>query len=139
MADRPNIPDISMDTDALYREESFTDRRVGSIQRLIPITADGADDASRPVVYIGQTQLMTPGGALPLSFEIPAESLSDAVAKFGTQAEAALEDTMKRLEEMRREAASSLIVPGGGAPGGGMPGAGGMSGGGAPGGGIQIP
>ena len=113
----------------LYREESFTDRRVGNIQRLSPITADGADDASRSVIYIGQTQLMTPGGALPLSFEIQAESLADAIAQFGAQAEVALEDTMKRLEEMRREAASSLIVPGSpGAPGGGMPG-----------GGIQVP
>ena len=136
MADRPNMPDISMDATALYREESFTDRRVGSIQRLSPITADGADDATRATVYIGQTQLMTPGGALPLSFEIDADSLSDAIAQFGTQAQAALEDTMKRLEEMRREAASSLIVPGGG--GGGMPG-GGMPGGGMPGGGIQVP
>lgn len=127
MADRPNLPDISMDASALYREESFTDRRVGSIQRLSPVTADGSDDTARSVIYIGQTQLMTPGGALPLSFEINATSLADAVAQFGSQAEAALEDTMKRLEELRRESASSLIVPGGG---GGMPGGGG---------GIQIP
>jgi len=134
MADRPNMPDISMDTGSLYREETFTDRRVGSIQRLSPITADGADDPARPVIYVGQTQLMTPGGALPLSFEIPAKSLAEAIAQFGPQAEAALEETMRRLEELRREAASSLIVPGsGGMPGGGMPG------GGIPGGGIQIP
>ncbi|MGD8325214.1 MAG: hypothetical protein PVF50_12685, partial [Gammaproteobacteria bacterium] len=63
MAERANIPDISMDANALYREESFTDRRVGSIQRLTPVTADGSDDASRSVIYVGQTQLMTPGGA----------------------------------------------------------------------------
>ena len=133
MTERANLPDIGMDGNALYREESFTDRRVGSIQRLTPIAADGSDDDSRPVIYLGQTQLMTPGGALPLNFEIQADSLSDAVEKFGKQAEAALEDTMQRLEEMRREAASSLIVPGGGAPGG-VPG-----GGAPPGGGIQIP
>jgi len=129
MADRPNMPDISMDTGSLYREESFTDRRVGSIQRLSPIAADGSDDPARPVIYVGQTQLMTPGGALPLSFEIPAKSLAEAVAQFGPQAEAALEETMRRLEELRREASSSLIVPG----------SGGMPGGGIPGGGIQIP
>ena len=136
MTEQANIPDIGMDAGALYREESFTDRRVGSIQRLTPVTADGSDDDSRPVLYLGQTQLMTPGGALPLNFEIEAQSLSDAVAKFGKHAEAALEDTMKRLEEMRREAASSLIVPGSGA--GGVPG-GGAPGGGIPGGGIQVP
>ena len=130
MTESANLPDIGMDGNALYREESFTDRRVGSIQRLTPITADGSDDDSRPVLYLGQTQLMTPGGALPLNFEIEADSLSDAVAKFGKQAELTLEDTMKKLEEMRREAASSLIVPGGGAAPGGVPGAGG---------GIQMP
>ena len=134
MTERANLPDIGMDGSALYREESFTDRKVGSIQQLTPITADGSDDDSRPVLFLGQTQLMTPGGALPLNFEIEADSLSDAVSKFGKQAELALEDTMKRLEEMRREASSSLIVPGGGAAPGGIPGAGG-----APGGGIQIP
>ena len=128
MAER-NLPDISMDADQLYREDSFTDRRVGSIQRLSPVTADGSDDASRPVVYVGHTQLMTPGGALPLTFEIHAKTLNEAIAQFGSSAESALEETMKRLDEMRREAASSLIVPGsGGVPGGGMPG-----------GGIQMP
>ena len=134
MADRLNMPEIRMDADALYREETFTDRRVGTVQRLSPIKADGSDDATRPVLYIGQTQLMTPGGALPLSFEIQADSLASAIEQFGTRAEDALEETMKRLEEMRREAASSLIVPGSGSAGGGIPGAGGI-----PGGGIQMP
>jgi hypothetical protein len=65
-----------------------------------------------------------------LSFEIEASSLEDAVEKFGDHAKLALASTMERLEEMRREQASSLIVPGrGGAPGGGATG----------GGGIQVP
>jgi hypothetical protein len=72
---------------------------------------------------------MTPAGALPLSFEIEAESLATAVAKFGAHAQRALAETMERLEEMRREQASSLIVPGSGGGGGRGPG----------GGGIQIP
>ncbi len=127
MADRLTGKEISMATNDLYREESFTDRRVGSIQRLSPVTASGDADDSRDVIYLGQTQIMTPGGALPLSFEIPADSLSAAVAQFGERAEAALQDTMRQLEEMRREQASSLIVPG---SGGAAPG---------PGGGIQIP
>lgn len=126
MASRPTSTDIAMDSKTLYREESFTDRRVGAIQRLSPITATGEPDAARPVVYLGQTQIMTPGGALPLNFEIPAESLEQAVANFGEHAEEALHSTLQRLEEMRREAASSLIVPGSGAPSGGK-------------GGIQIP
>ena len=137
MANRPATnrgdTDIAMDADALYLEESFTDRRVGSIQRLTPVTMAGDRDASRPVLFVGQTQVMTPAGALPLSFEIEADSLEGAVRQFGERAEDALQDTMKRLEELRREAASSLIVPGSNAPPSGP--AGGFGGGG----GIKLP
>lgn len=130
MAQQPADIDIAMDGANLYHEESFTDRRVGSLQRLTPVTAAGARDESRPVLFVGQTQVLTPAGALPLSFEIEAATLEDAIAKFGQRAQDALADTLKRLEEMRRDAASSLIVPGGGGPGGP---------GGPRGGGIQLP
>lgn len=115
-------PEIRMEADSLWREETFTDRRVGSLQRLTPVGPDGSRDENRQDVYVGQTQILTPAGALPLSFEIEASSLNDAIEKFGDNAQAALEDAMERLEEMRRESASSIIVPGsGGGPGGGMP------------------
>jgi hypothetical protein len=125
MADELSDADIAMDTTGLYREETFTDRRVGTLQRLTPITATGATDAARPVLYVGQTQVLTPAGALPLSFEVPAASLEDAVANFGEGAKQALARTMRRLEEMRREQASSIIVPGTAPPGGGAGGPGG--------------
>ena len=122
MADELSDADIAMDATALYQEETFTDRRVGTLQRLTPVTPSGAVDASRPVLYVGQTQVLTPAGALPLTFELTATSLEDAVAKFGEHARQALARTMRRLEELRREQASSIIVPGtappGGAPGG---------------------
>lgn len=119
----------------LYLEEIFTDRRVGTIQRLTPVDADGKPDGARAVTYVGQAQVMTPAGALPLSFEIPAASLSEAVAGFGAAAEQAVQETMQRLQEMRREAAGSIIVPesGGAGLGGGLPG---MSGGGGK---IRMP
>jgi hypothetical protein len=134
MADEgQDVGDIEMDSGNLYREETFTDRRMGTVQRLVPVTARGDRDESRPVLYIGQTQVLTPVGALPLSFDLPAASLEEALAQFGPQAQQALAGAMQRLEEMRREAASSIIVPGGGAPGeGGAPG-------GFPGGGIKMP
>ena len=124
--------DIQMQADDLYREEQFTDRRVGSIQRLTPVTADGSDDATRAVIYIGQASLMTPAGSLPINFEIEADSLGDAAAKFGDEAQKAIQDAIRQLQEMRREAASGLVVPG---QGGGM---GGMGGGPRRGGGIQL-
>lgn len=124
---------IGMDNANLYREKTITDRKVGTLQELTPISVDGERDENRPVIYLGQTQVLTPAGALPLTFEIDADSLEQAVERFGDHAKQALESTVKRLEEMRREQASSLIVPG---SGGGMQGPGGMPG---PGGGIQIP
>src|SRR5215471_9774247 len=126
MADDLNDADIAMDGAALYREATFTDRRVGTLQRLTPVTAAGATDTTRPVLYVGQTQVLTPAGALPLSFEVQAKSLDDAVAQFGEHAKQALNRTLRRLEELRREQASSIIVPGSAPPGGlGGPGGGG--------------
>jgi hypothetical protein len=116
MADELNDADIAMDGAALYKEETFTDRRVGTLQRLTPITAAGAMDSTRPVLYVGQTQVLTPAGALPLTFDVPAASLEEAVKQFGDLAQQALARTMKRLEELRREQASSIIVPGGAPP-----------------------
>lgn len=129
-----------MNADDLYIEEVFTDRRVGTIQRLTPVKSDGSRDSAREILYMGQAQVMTPAGALPLSFEIPARSLAEAVAGFGPAAESAVQETMQRLQEMRREAAGSLILPeSGGAGMGGMGGMGGP-GGGLPGGGkIRMP
>ena len=93
MSAQEQMPDFSMDSSSLYIEESITDRRVGAIRRLLPITADGSADESRSVIYSGQTQIMTPAGALPLSFEIEADSLEQAVNNYGEAAQAALEKT----------------------------------------------
>jgi hypothetical protein len=124
MANQPNQPETRMDDRDLYREEIITDRKIGSIQRLTPLTADGEPDSSRAVLYIGQAQVYTPAGPLPLSFELEADGLREAIEKFGPAAEKAVEDTMKKLQEMRREAASSIVVPGADGAMGGMPGGG---------------
>jgi hypothetical protein len=130
MSDRASRgADPQMNADDLYLEEVFTDRRVGTIQRLTPVDAAGRPDPARKVSYIGQTQILTAAGALPLSFEIEAATLQEAAAKFGDGAKVALQQTMERLEEMRREAASSIIVPEAGAAAqlggvGGLPGGG---------------
>jgi hypothetical protein len=113
----------------LYLEEIFTDRRVGTIQRLTPVDGDGRVDSARKTVYMGQAQVMTPAGALPLSFDIPADSLAAAVDGFGAAAERAVSETMQRLQEMRREAAGSIILPEAGGAGLGAGLAGGPAGG----------
>lgn len=111
------LPDIRIDQDALYREETFTDRRAGTLRRLAPVLPDGSPDPARPVLWLGQTQLMTPGGVLPLGFEIEAQDLAEAAAKFPDAVRQALEDAINEAQEMRREAASRIVVP----DAGGMP------------------
>src|SRR5688572_8472397 len=135
MAQKPDDRDPKMDGASLYREEIVTDRKVGTIRMLTPIKKDGAADSSRAVVYIGEAQLMTNVGTLPINFELEAQTLDEAVDKFADAAKEAVERTMKDLQEMRRQAASQIVVPQGG-----MGGLGGMGPGGVPPGGkIQIP
>jgi hypothetical protein len=100
-----------MDPASLYREEIFTDRKIGTIRVLTPVGALGAQDTTRKVLYVGETQLLTQAGLLPLVFEIDATSLADAIEKFGAGAVAAVERTRHEIEELRRQAASSIIVP----------------------------
>jgi hypothetical protein len=106
-----NPNELKMDAASLYREDVYTDRRIGTIRVLTPVTGAGLADPSRPVLYVGETQLLTPGGLLPLAFELPAASLAEACEKFADGANEALERTRRELEQLRREAASSIIVP----------------------------
>jgi hypothetical protein len=130
MATRPDTAtELKVDPNSLYLEEIFTDRRVGTIRRLTPVKKDGTRDPAKPVLYVGETQVLTPAGALPIGFEISAASLEEAADRFGPQAKEAIERTVKELQELRRQAASSIVVPQGPLPP--------MAGGG--GGKIQMP
>jgi hypothetical protein len=122
MAQEPGLPDIQIDRNSLYREEVFTDRKAGTIRRQVPIMANGAVDAGRAVIYSGQTQLLTPGGVLPLSFEIPGTTLEEAIANFPSAVHQALEHAIEEAREYRREASSRIVVPDVGGMGGGIPG-----------------
>jgi hypothetical protein len=103
---------------------------VGTIRRLTPVNKDGVRDPARAVLYVGETQVLTPAGALPIGFEISAGSLEEAAEKFGQLAREAIERTVKELQELRRQAASQIVVPQG--P---LPPMGGAGGGGK----IQMP
>jgi len=128
MAAQNDLPEVQLDPNGLYREDVFTDRRAGSIRRLTPVTADGAVDATRPVLFSGQTQLLTPAGVLPLGFDIEASTLDEALKKFPEGVKVALEQAIDEARELRREAASRIVVPevgGGMGPGPGPAGTGG--------------
>ena len=128
MQEATQAPEIKMDAEGICREEVFTDNRIGTIRKLTPVTANGDDDAQRQVQFIGSTQIMTPGGALPLNFEIPADSLAQAIEGFGDAAKQAVEQTMEELKELQRQQASSIVIPKAGMDPGQMGG-----------GGIQMP
>ena len=131
MATRPDpATELKVDPNSLFLEEIFTDRRVGTIRRLTPVKKDGTPDPAKPVLYVGETQVLTPAGPLPIGFEIAAASLEEAAQNFGPQAKEAIERTVRELQELRRQQASSIVVPQG--P---LPPMGGAGGGGK----IQMP
>jgi len=125
MAAQNDLPDVKLDPAGLYKEETFTDRRAGTIRRLTPVTVEGATDPSRQVLFSGQTQLLTPAGVLPLVFEIEGDTLEEAIKQFPEGVKAALEQAIEEAREMRRESASRIVVPEVGASVGPGPGGGG--------------
>lgn len=110
------VREAKMDAASLYREEIYTDRVAATLRVLMPVTKDGAPDASRPTVYMGEAQILTNMGPLPITFEIDAKNLAEAVAKYGDAAKEGVENAMRELQEMRRQASSSIVIPQGGVP-----------------------
>ncbi len=110
------VRDAKMDAASLYREEIYTDRAAATLRVLVPVTAAGAPDPGRTTVYMGEAQILTNMGPLPINFEIDATSLADAVARYGDAAKEGVENAMRELQEMRRQASSSLVIPQGGVP-----------------------
>ncbi len=105
-------PESKMDATSLYREEIYTDRAAGTLRVLIPVTRDGGPDQTRPPVYVGEAQILTNMGPLPISFEIEASTLGEAVQKYGEASKEGVDRAMHELQELRRQATSSILVPG---------------------------
>jgi hypothetical protein len=113
----PKSTEIKLDRRNLYREETITDLRVGSIQRLVPIKPDGKRDEAREVLYVGQTQIMSQAGAIPVSARIEAVDLEDALRKFPQAMQKAIENLVDEVNRLRREQMSRIVVPGRDVPG----------------------
>jgi hypothetical protein len=103
--------EMKMDPSNLFREEVVSDRKVGTIRILTPIQSDGSPDDSRKRIHVGETQIMTQMGALPLAFQLECETLAEAVEKFAAGAQVAVERAMRELQQMRQESASSIVLP----------------------------
>ncbi|MGI9290680.1 MAG: hypothetical protein ACR2QG_05330 [Gammaproteobacteria bacterium] len=119
MSDENEAGAPEFDKNDLYREDTFTDRKVGTIRQMTPVTENGETDSARDVLFMGATQVMTAAGPMPLNFDIPGSNLGEAADNFGDCAQKAVEEMAAKLEEMRREQSSSIVVPGQGGQQGG--------------------
>ena len=127
MSDQESVQGISkirVDENGLYREETYTDLRVATIRRLVPVASNGEPDPTRPTLFAGQTSLMSQAGPLPVECPIEAADLAEAIQKFPEAIKQAVERLVEEAREIRQREASRIVVPGGGVPGGGMPGGG---------------
>ena len=52
---------------------------------------------------------------MPLSFEIQATSLAEAVEAYGDAAQEGVDRAMREIQQMRRESQSSIVIPDSGA------------------------
>ena len=104
-------PDFKVDRSNLYLEESFTDLTVGAIRRLSPVKPDGSPDKTRKTVFVGQTQLLTPQGSVPIQGVIKAKDLQQAIKRFPEAMQAAFDKLMEDIKKMREEE-SPIVAPG---------------------------
>jgi len=111
--DSPNgLDTLAIDTANLFREESITDTQSANIKQLIPVNLDGTEDKSRERQFIGDTTLMTQMGPIPVQFPLPATNLQEAFTMFPEGVQGAIEKLQERAQQMAKEEASRIVVPG---------------------------
>lgn len=113
--DSPDVTradDLKVDVKNLYREEMFTDLKFATIRRLTPVLPDGQPDDRRKVIFVGQTQMMTPAGSLPIQFEIDARNLKQAMDSFPEHLQQAVSELVENAKEAQRQEESRIITPG---------------------------
>jgi len=111
MANQQSLENIQFDGENIWKEENFTDLKVGSIRKLTPIKADGTEDDSRKPTFSATTNVMTPSGALPISGEIEAATLEEAIGKFPEAINAAVKKLQDEMAQYQREQASKIVTP----------------------------
>ena len=104
--------DLNLDKANLYQEESFTDLKTGAIRRMIPVKEDGSRDEARAPLFMGQTQLMSPNGPLPVSCVLEAATLSEAIEKFPSAVKKEVDRIVELAQKAQQKDDSRIIVPG---------------------------
>ena len=111
MAEENPLENIKIDGSNLWKEEHITDLKVGNIRKLTPIKLDGTEDEGRTATYSATTNIMTPSGALPISGEIEATNLEEAVKNFPEAINAAIKKLQDDMIRMQKEQASQIVTP----------------------------
>ena len=111
MAEENTLENIQIDGANLWKEEHITDLKVGNIRKLTPIKPDGPEDEARTATYSATTNIMTPSGALPISGEIEATNLAEAVEKFPEAINAAVKKLQEEMVRMQQEQANKIVTP----------------------------
>ena len=111
MNDQNQIEEIKFNKNNLWKEENFTDLEVGTIRKLTPIKTDGSNDNERKPTFTATTNIMTPNGALPLSGEIKATTLEEAISNFSDAINEALKKFQDDMIKMQQEQANKIVTP----------------------------
>ena len=111
MSEQTPLENMKFDAQNLYREEIYTDLKMGTIRRLIPVKLDGQPDTSRAAVYTGETQILTQGGPVPVNAKLEANTMQEAVDVFPQAMRDAVDRLMEEVREMQRKEASKIVVP----------------------------
>ncbi len=113
-----NQIDFTVEKNNLYREENILDLKSASIRCLTPVKPDGTDDESREMIFVGNTQLMSPQGPVPLHAPLKAATLEEAMEVFPEamqKAMAEMIENVKRMQEQeqaKQQDDSRIIMPG---------------------------
>ncbi len=113
MSDREHVPlqELEVDRENLYREDVYTDLRIATIRVLTPVRSDGSPDPGRPTLFMGQTQILSNAGPLPVSCPLEAASLEEAIQRFPRAVNEAVERLIEEAREIQRREVSRIVVP----------------------------
>ena len=114
-----NQIDFTVEKHNLYREENILDLKSASIRCLTPVKPDGTLDESREKIFVGNTQLMSPQGPVPLHAPLKASTLEEAMDAFPEAMHKAMAEMIENVKKMQQEREKSnqkenshIIVPG---------------------------
>jgi len=102
---------VKVNLQNLYKEEMYTDMRTAALRQLTPVKPNGEIDKTRKFVFVGQTNIMSPQGPLPVQFPIDAKNLVEAAEKFPEVMDQFLAKLAEEIKEAQRQEQSRIIVP----------------------------